>query len=67
MSDKSFKREQLRRDLQEVINTIDEAIACEEDSDEQASKDLIWCIKLLPITLDLAPTIELLSGIKKEG
>lgn len=63
MDDKTFKREQVRRDLQETINSLDKAIAYE--GDDQEGKDLAWVLKLFPYSLEMAELIELFSRAKR--
>jgi hypothetical protein len=61
MEDKKFEREKLRRDLQEALNAVDEAIAAEntEDSD---NKDTLMLIRLIPFTFEFGKKVEMFTG-----
>jgi len=51
MDDLDFKREKLRRDAQELINYLDEAIAAEDDSDERKRADQLSAIHVTLISI----------------
>lgn len=64
MEDKVFKREQVRRNLQEVLNDLDKAIAFEGSEDDQEGKDLSWVLKLFPYSLEMKELVETFMKVK---
>lgn len=66
MEDKIFKREQVRRNLQEVLNDLDKAIAFEGSERDQEAKDLSWVLKIFPYSLEMKELIETFSKAREE-
>lgn len=57
MDDKTFKREKVRRDLQEILNSIDASMASEDEKD-QKEKDITWLLKLMAVNFEMATLVE---------
>lgn len=70
MDEKTFKREQIRRDLQEALNELDKASISEPDSKEQLDADTIWVLKVTMLSLTAKSLIKeflpMPKGVKDE-
>lgn len=60
MDDLTFKREQKRREVQEILNHLDAASTAEEGSDKQEKDDQMAAVKLTPLTMDMKEYVELI-------
>lgn len=66
MDDKVFKREQVRRNVQEMLNSLDESLAFEEGSKEQNNADLTWVLKLFALSLECNQIVKTFVAAKAE-
>lgn len=67
MEDKTFKREQIRRDLQEALNSLDEAITAEDGSKDQFDSDTMWVLKVTMLSLGAKGLIKTFLPIPDGG